>query len=824
MKSVVDTKDMSDSREVMSSRAPKAVTIFIYTVMAIIVISALWACIGKIDTYVTASGEIRPEELVGTLTVAGGGKIEQLGFKNGDTVKSGDIIMQFDATTVLSQKEVLEQQIADSKFKLQSYEKLKQSIAAGVNLFTLADGEVQYYYQYENYAAELAAQLKQINDANDKSAASQDEVEHSIQATKDKIAEGEALLMDYNTFYELVNESDPNSAKAQQLYNSLGLQMKLLYNNYRNGYDKASVLLEGSKSQKELEQAIAVTKTRIAESEAQLKDYKNLVALAGKTPGSSEANSLYGQLTAQTRLLYDNFKNSYDKAKLALENSKNQKELEQAIATANEKIAEADRQLSDYNALIFITNESNPNDARQSAQYGMLSAQSKSQFNTYANNYNKAKATSDNAKRTCDYLVSERSKNQVAYNNAKSAYDSAKQTYEQLNRRFNDGDASVTQAMLLDAKQKMDEAYAEMSEKKLANDAVTQGMIDDAKYAMTVAEADIKVLKDSFLLELNTQIQTTTTSKKTLQSQLETYKIQQEQAKAAVSAAETDIRVLTSGFQVEVDAQVQKLDENLKSLRQQSDSYNAQLEKAQFGVASASSDTKSTKSGFLVDVDTQIKRLQDDLKAQRVQLSIYLIQLDAIKFDLSDDEIRNRLKTARYVDIDSAVDTLNGELKNLENQLVSTKASEKNTVVQAQTDGVLVLERDFLVGDTLSAGASVGMIIPDTEQLRVLLYIPESKATEVAADQRVEYVISAISLTDFGKVAGKIVSVSADSFANQSTGEKFYRAEATLDTVSLTNKKGESKTLQPGMLVEARAISGSQTIISWLLDKVNLRD
>ena len=58
---------------------------------------------------------------------------------------------------------------------------------------------------------------------------------------------------------------------------------------------------------------------------------------------------------------------------------------------------------------------------------------------------------------------------------------------------------------------------------------------------------------------------------------------------------------------------------------------------------------------------------------------------------------------------------------------------------------------------------------------------------------------------------------------DETIGQKFYRATATIDDMVLRGKDGEDRTLQVGMVAQAHAITGQQRIIVWLLDKLNFR-
>ena len=139
-------------------------------------------------------------------------------------------------------------------------------------------------------------------------------------------------------------------------------------------------------------------------------------------------------------------------------------------------------------------------------------------------------------------------------------------------------------------------------------------------------------------------------------------------------------------------------------------------------------------------------------------------------------------------------------------------------------DGTVTLISEFSAGDIVQAGSSLCSIIPDGDDLKVTLYIPENEIAKVKVGQKTEYIIDAIPYNEYGKVTGEITSISADSISNGSSGMKYYIAQATLSENKLKNKDGNIREIRTGMLLEARSISGSKKIITWLLEKLNFVD
>ena len=163
---MIEMKDLSDSREVMMKKAPPAISIFISIVAIIVVVALAWCYFGQMDTYVTASGEIRTQESVSTIVLTNGGKISNVYLKEGDSVKKGDVILECDSKYYAEQKRIVNGQINDKNNELADYNRLINSIENDSNMFN-KETEAEFYYQFEDYRLEINSVTAQIKDNND---------------------------------------------------------------------------------------------------------------------------------------------------------------------------------------------------------------------------------------------------------------------------------------------------------------------------------------------------------------------------------------------------------------------------------------------------------------------------------------------------------------------------------------------------------------------------------------------------------------------------------------------------------------------------------
>lgn len=217
-------------------------------------------------------------------------------------------------------------------------------------------------------------------------------------------------------------------------------------------------------------------------------------------------------------------------------------------------------------------------------------------------------------------------------------------------------------------------------------------------------------------------------------------------------------------------------------------------------------------------LNEEIKSLENNKK--NLDVSLKNVKNLKIYEKLSSDKLKNEA----IITVNSEIDSLNDNIISLQSQMVELDETIRNSEIKASVDGTVTLINNLSTGDIVQAGTSLCSIIPVGDELKVNLYIPESEVAKIAVGQKTEYIFDAIPYNEYGKVTGEITSISADSISNESSGMKYYIAQATLSENTLTNKDGNVREIRTGMLLEAKSISGSKKIITWLLEKLNFVD
>lgn len=246
------------------------------------------------------------------------------------------------------------------------------------------------------------------------------------------------------------------------------------------------------------------------------------------------------------------------------------------------------------------------------------------------------------------------------------------------------------------------------------------------------------------------------------------------------------------------------------------------VDEAKSAYESAKLDVENLKNTFVSQLQSKIEGLTDEIKTlENNQKSLELSLKGIDDLDEYKKLTTEKMKNEAVIALNSEIDSLNENITSAESQLIEIRETIKNSEIRASFDGTVTLVNELNPGDIIQAGNQLCSVIPFGSDLKVMLYIPENEISKIEVGQNTEYIFDAIPYNEYGKITGKITSISADSIVNESAGTKFYIAQADLSALSLKNSDGNIREIKNGMMVEAKTISGSKKAIIWLLEKIN---
>jgi adhesin transport system membrane fusion protein len=162
--------------------------------------------------------------------------------------------------------------------------------------------------------------------------------------------------------------------------------------------------------------------------------------------------------------------------------------------------------------------------------------------------------------------------------------------------------------------------------------------------------------------------------------------------------------------------------------------------------------------------------------------------------------------------------------KNIEQRLELAHQLDKlsdrfeRLLVRAPVDGFV---KDVLPkgsGSVLQPGQLIAEIVPKGQDLIAEVRIQPRDVGHIKSGDPAELEVTTYDVNVQGKLKGNVTSISASSF-NSETGEPYFRGEISFD-MSMQDEPIGKVTLIPGMVVEANIMTGSKSILRYLLTPI----
>lgn len=168
------------------------------------------------------------------------------------------------------------------------------------------------------------------------------------------------------------------------------------------------------------------------------------------------------------------------------------------------------------------------------------------------------------------------------------------------------------------------------------------------------------------------------------------------------------------------------------------------------------------------------------------------------------------------------VNRANTELKEVQSQLsdLSEQGLAAGDVagrveVKAPLDGIVTGLAVHTVGGVVQPGQTLMNLVPHDDKLIVEAHINPTDIDVVQAGLKAQVRLTAFHIRTLRPVEGTVVTVSADRFDNERTGEAYYTARVEIPQSELADV-GDLK-LTPGMPAEVLIVTGRRTMLSYLV-------
>jgi len=225
------------------------------------------------------------------------------------------------------------------------------------------------------------------------------------------------------------------------------------------------------------------------------------------------------------------------------------------------------------------------------------------------------------------------------------------------------------------------------------------------------------------------------------------------------------------------------------------------------------------------DDEADLKAVGGQIGALKAETAALMEQLPSLEEQLVDQRAlfqKGYAKKSQLFELERSVVKLKGDveanndrLTSLREQQAKARAKIERSVVTAPQDGVVMNLRTHTPGGVIAPGGDVLDLVPSHDKLVFEVKIRPLDIDVVRPGLPATIHFVAYKQRTTPVVEGKVTRVSADAVTEERTGQVYFLATVEVGSDELTRVPNVK--LYPGMPVEAAIVTGSRTMLAFLL-------
>lgn len=291
-------------------------------------------------------------------------------------------------------------------------------------------------------------------------------------------------------------------------------------------------------------------------------------------------------------------------------------------------------------------------------------------------------------------------------------------------------------------------------------------------------------------------------------------------------------------------------DNKINEYQRQIDEYENQIKKAEAGTdsqviidvetlkqqrdalitAQESAQTEKTQGltnlelQQITSIEQQILGYDDTILSLETNLTSAKLQLEALND--GDDKAKETVALlTEKGNIATEIITYEDKVKECETYLKSYDIQNDNCIVKANASGYFHVSQELKAGSFVQEGTAIGTIYPEAEsKYYAEIHVKNADIAKVKEGQEVKFEIVSYPSSEYGYFEGTVENIAKDISVDPNTGYSYYVVRAKCENMTLKGKDGEEVTLMNGMACQAKIVIDEKTILTYLLEKVDLLD
>jgi len=191
--------------------------------------------------------------------------------------------------------------------------------------------------------------------------------------------------------------------------------------------------------------------------------------------------------------------------------------------------------------------------------------------------------------------------------------------------------------------------------------------------------------------------------------------------------------------------------------------------------------------------------------------------LDQAASALKVEQVRlNSILSAYNEEVQTDLDENRRQYDGYTERLRKFDDSLERTVLRAPVDGIVKTLYLVTEGGVIRPGETVLDIVPEDDSLIIEAKLPTQDIGYIHIDQKAVLQLSSADARLFGKISGKVISISPDTLISD-RGQPYYNVRIATEKACFESKGGSEYCLYPGMIVMVSIHTGQRTVLEYLL-------
>lgn len=263
---------------------------------------------------------------------------------------------------------------------------------------------------------------------------------------------------------------------------------------------------------------------------------------------------------------------------------------------------------------------------------------------------------------------------------------------------------------------------------------------------------------------------------------------------------------------------LESLDEQVVQMREQIEGLEALTNVNTQRIQSLQSEAEDFRSLFreglgdnqrLRELERQILQYQGENASHRAEVA-------SLRSQISENQMQKEVRLQEFQkEVGEQLRDAQSQIAEAEERITSLEDQVNRTTIVAPASGTVVGRQVHTVGAVIRPGDPIMDIVPSGDGFVVEARIPNRDIDNIFLGQSAEIRFSAFNQRLTNVIDGEIIHVSADSFEDEATGQRYYRARIRV-TEEGSQDMTEQMQLLSGMPAEVMIRTGERTFASYI--------